>query len=62
MEDILSSSVSGSSSTDNDLIKEENFLESLTSQVDEENINDIIIIQKKSYLFFKCSILNSYKI
>lgn len=50
--DNLCSSVSKNSSTDDDSIKEENFLESLTSQVDEENINDIILIQKKSYVIF----------
>lgn len=37
--------------------KEENFVDSLLSQVDEDNIDDIIRIQKKSYVI---CIIKSY--
>lgn len=41
-------SISKTSSTDDGSCKEENFLESLISQVDEENIKEIIANQKKT--------------
>ncbi|KAI1729481.1 kxDL motif-containing protein [Ditylenchus destructor] len=40
--------MSKTSSTEEGSYREENFIESLTSQVDEENIEDIIRCQKKS--------------
>lgn len=42
------SSLSKTPSTEDGSFREENFLESLASQVDEENIEDIIRNQKKS--------------
>lgn len=43
-----SSSISKTPSTEDGSLREENFIESLASQVDEENIEDIIRNQKKS--------------
>ena len=45
----LEREMSKTSSDGGSPVREENFVDSLLSQVDEENINDIIKIQKKSY-------------
>jgi hypothetical protein len=42
---------SNSPTTDEGSFKEENFIESLTSQIDADAIEDLIAVQKKSYIF-----------
>lgn len=50
----MSDQPSKSPSTDEEdgSFKEENFIESLTSQVDFDAIEDIIAVQKKTYEFY----------